>query len=258
MAALAAGNCVLFKPAPEAVLSGWELVKILWDAGIPKKVLQFIHCEDEPIGSRLIQDKRIDCVILTGATATAKLFLRLRPDLELFAETGGKNAMIVTGLSDRDLAIKDAVSSAFGHSGQKCSACSLLILEKEVYDDPHFLSQLKDAVESLNVGSCWDFSSKVTPLIHPPGEILLKGLTTLEKGESWLVKPTVDPNNPNLWSPGVKLGVNIRHGWNFFVIILMSMFPIIFPLLSPPIISVKPMEFLKINGAIGVENGEVS
>jgi RHH-type proline utilization regulon transcriptional repressor/proline dehydrogenase/delta 1-pyrroline-5-carboxylate dehydrogenase len=207
LAALAAGNCVLFKPAPEAVLSGWELVKTLWEAGIPKEVLQFINCQDEPVGSKLIADPRVDCIILTGATSTAKLFMRIRPGLDLYAETGGKNAMIVTALADRDLAIKDTVAAAFGHSGQKCSACSLLILETEVYDDPHFLEQLKDAVESIKVGACWDPSSKVTPLIREPHDALLRGLLNLENGESWLVEPKRDPKNPNQWSPGVKIGV---------------------------------------------------
>ncbi len=218
-AALAAGNCVLFKPAPEAVLSGWILVNTLWDAGIPKNVLQFINCSDEPVGSQLIKDKRINAVILTGATATAHLFMKLRPDLDLHAETGGKNALIVTAMADRDLAIKDLVQSAFGHSGQKCSAASLGILEAEVYDDPHFLQQLKDAVESLSVGSPWDPKSKVIPLIRAPHDALLKGLTTLEEGERWLVEPKQDPKNPNLWSPGVKVGVkpgSFSHLTEFF------------------------------------------
>ncbi|MGE5196389.1 MAG: bifunctional proline dehydrogenase/L-glutamate gamma-semialdehyde dehydrogenase, partial [Anaerolineae bacterium] len=207
LAALVAGNCVIFKPAPEAVLTGWVLVNILWEAGIPKQALQFLNCPDEPIGSQLIADKRLAAVILTGATSTAKLFLKLRPGLDLSAETGGKNAMIITALSDRDLAIKDLVQSAFGHSGQKCSAASLAILEAEVYDDPHFRKHLEDAVESLTVGSPWDLSSKVVPLIRAPNETLHRGLTTLEKGEEWLVKPRQDPSNPNLWSPGVKFGV---------------------------------------------------
>jgi RHH-type proline utilization regulon transcriptional repressor/proline dehydrogenase/delta 1-pyrroline-5-carboxylate dehydrogenase len=206
-AALAAGNCVLFKPAPEAVLSGWILVNALWEAGLSKNVLQFINCEDDPVGSKLIADSRINAVILTGATSTARLFMKMRPDLSLHAETGGKNAIIVTALADRDLAIKDLVQSAFGHAGQKCSAASLGILEAEVYDDPHFLEHLKDAVQSLKVGSPWEFKSKVPPLIRAPNETLLRGLTTLEAGETWLVKPTQDPSNPNLWSPGVKLGV---------------------------------------------------
>lgn len=207
LGALVIGNCVIFKPAPEAVLSGWILVNALWDAGIPKEALQFINCEDDPVGSKLIKDTRLSGVILTGATSTARLFLKMRPGLDLSAETGGKNAMIITALSDRDLAIKDLIQSAFGHSGQKCSAASLAILEAEVYDDPHFRKHLKDAVESLTVGSAWNPSSKVIPLIREAEGALLRGLTTLEPGEEWLVKPKQDPSNPNLWSPGVKWGV---------------------------------------------------
>ncbi len=70
------------------------------------------------------------------------------------AETGGKNAYVVSAMSDRDQAIADAVASAFGHAGQKCSAASLLILT-EVYDDPHFMEMLRDAVTSLPVDSAW-------------------------------------------------------------------------------------------------------
>jgi RHH-type proline utilization regulon transcriptional repressor/proline dehydrogenase/delta 1-pyrroline-5-carboxylate dehydrogenase len=207
LGALAMGNCVIFKPAPEAVLSGWVLASALWEAGIPKEVLQFINCEDDPVGSALIKDKRLNGVILTGATATARLFMKMRPSLDLSAETGGKNAMIITALSDRDLAIKDLIQSAFGHSGQKCSAASLAILEAEVYDDPHFRKQLKDAVCSLKVGPAWDLSSKIVPLIRQPEGALLRGLTTLDSGEEWLVEPRQDPKNPHLWSPGVKWGV---------------------------------------------------
>lgn len=207
IAALITGNCVLLKPAPEAVLCGWELAKLFWEAGIPKNVLQFITCVDEPIGSGLIQDPRIDTVILTGATATAKLFLKLRPSLHLCAETGGKNALIITAMADKDLAIRDLIHSAFSHNGQKCSAASLAILEKEVYEDEKFLKQLKDAASSLKVGSAWNPQNKITPLIHPPEKDLLRALTTLESGESWLLKPRPDPHNPNLWSPGIKLGV---------------------------------------------------
>lgn len=207
LAALAAGNCVIFKPAREAVLVGWQLAQIFWDAGIDKSVLQFITCEDDPVGSALIQDPRIASVILTGATSTAKHFFKLRPGLDLIAETGGKNAMIITSLADRDLAIKDLVQSAFGHAGQKCSACSLAICEAEVYDDPHFLQQLRDAAASWHVGSQWDPATRLNPLIHEPNPTLLRGLTSLEEGEEWLLEPKQSSSIPNLWGPGIKLGV---------------------------------------------------
>jgi RHH-type transcriptional regulator, proline utilization regulon repressor / proline dehydrogenase / delta 1-pyrroline-5-carboxylate dehydrogenase len=207
LASLAAGNSVIFKPAPETVLVGWILVQCLWEAGISREMLQFFPCEDEPTGSLLIKDPRAATIILTGSTATAKLFLKMRLGLDLIAETGGKNAMIITSMADRELAVKDLIHSAFGHAGQKCSACSLAICEAEVYEDPNFRETLKDAASSLIVGSQWNLATKVNPLIKAAGSRLLKGLTTLEAGEEWLLEPKQDPHNPNLWSPGIKLGV---------------------------------------------------
>ncbi|MFQ5729690.1 MAG: proline dehydrogenase family protein, partial [Waddliaceae bacterium] len=125
VSALVTGNCVIFKPARETAYVGWLLAKLCWEAGSNKEVLQFLLCKDESARTRLIQDPRVAGVVLTGATATAKRMLNLRPGLDLIAETGGKNAMILTSMSDRDLAVKDLIQSAFGHAGQKCSACSL-------------------------------------------------------------------------------------------------------------------------------------
>jgi RHH-type proline utilization regulon transcriptional repressor/proline dehydrogenase/delta 1-pyrroline-5-carboxylate dehydrogenase len=207
LAALAAGNAVVLKPAPEAVLVGWHLAGALWDGGVPREALQFLPCPDDDVGRRLVADPRVDAVILTGSVETARLFLGWRPDLALFAETSGKNAMIVTGLADRDQAIRDLVRSAFGHNGQKCSAASLAICEAEVYDDPVFRRQLRDAAASLDVGSAWDPVSRITPLTQPPGAALRRALTTLDPGEEWLLEPRQDAENPLLWSPGIKLGV---------------------------------------------------
>ena len=205
--ALLTGNCVLFKPAPETVYAGYMLANCFWDAGIPKGVLQFVPMEDDPEGSALIQNPRLTGVILTGSTQTAQKFIQMRPNLDISAETGGKNAMIITANADRDLAVKNLIDSAFGHNGQKCSATSLAICVPEVYNDPSFRRQLRDAAASLHVGSAFDLASKITPLIAAPNEKLLRGLTMLEPGEEWLLKPRQDARNPNLWSPGIKLGV---------------------------------------------------
>lgn len=204
---LLAGNSVIFKPAPEALLVGWLLAQNFWQAGISKEVLQFIACRDEPIGSMLVSDPRIDQVILTGSTATAKSFIHRRPTITLFAETGGKNSLIVTKVSDRDLAVKDAIQSAFGYSGQKCSALSLLILEEEVYNSESFRGQLYDAASSLVCSSSYNLNCQVNPLIRPPSPHLLRALRTLDPGESWLLEPRPDPTNTQLWTPGIKLGV---------------------------------------------------
>ncbi len=207
LAALAAGNAVLLKPAPEAVLVGWHLAQALWEAGIPREILQFVPLRDDEVGRGLITDPRVDGVILTGSVETARRFLDWRPELALFAETSGKNAMIVTALADRDQAIRDLVRSAFGHNGQKCSAASLAICEAEVYDDPVFRRQLRDAAASLAVGSAWDPPSRVTPLTQPPGDALRRALTTLDEGEEWLLEPRPVGGAAPLWSPGIKAGV---------------------------------------------------
>jgi RHH-type proline utilization regulon transcriptional repressor/proline dehydrogenase/delta 1-pyrroline-5-carboxylate dehydrogenase len=207
LAALAAGNAVLLKPAPEAVLVGWHLAGALWEAGIPREALQFVPCPDDEVGRGLITDARVDAVILTGSVETARRFLGWRPDLRLFAETSGKNAIIVTALADRDQAVRDLVRSAFGHNGQKCSAASLAICLAEVYDDPAFRRQLRDAAASLAVGSAWEEASRVTPLTQPPGAALQRALTTLDAGEEWLLEPRALSREAPLWSPGIKLGV---------------------------------------------------
>lgn len=206
-AALAAGNTVIFKPAMECAYVGWKLVNLFWEGGIPREVLQFILCEDETGGSQLVQDPRVASIVLTGSTETAKKMLKMRPGINLIAETGGKNPMIITSLSDRELAVKDLVHSAFSHAGQKCSACSLGIVLSEVYDDLKFREMLFDRASSLIVGSAWNLSSRVTPLIREPNEALARALTSLEEGEEWLLQPKQDPENPMLWSPGIKMGV---------------------------------------------------
>lgn len=206
-AALAAGNTVILKPASSAVLPAWELCQCFWRGGVSKKALQFMPCSGGREGAQLVQHPAVSAVILTGGTETALSMLRAKPDLPLSAETGGKNATIVTAMADRDLAIKDVLHSAFSHAGQKCSATSLLLLEAEVYDDPGFKRALVEAAECLAVGQAWDLPTKVGPLIAPPSGDLETALLTLEEGESWALMPRKLQGNECLWSPGIKWDV---------------------------------------------------
>ena len=207
LAALMAGNSVILKPSRESVLTAYVLAKQFWAAGVPRDVLQFLPIGDRAAGKALIADPRTAAVILTGSFETARNFQSWRPELPLFAETSGKNSIIVTVNADVDLAIKDLVRGAFGHSGQKCSATSLGLIEKNVYDSEKFRHQLKDAARSLIVGGSWNPSASSTPVIREPDENLKRGLTTLDQGEEWLLEPKMVDNNPCLWSPGIKLGV---------------------------------------------------
>jgi len=206
-AALAAGNTVILKPASDAVLPAWEMCQCFWRGGVSRKALQFVPCSGGREGAQLVQHPLVNAVILTGGTETALAMLRAKPDLPLSAETGGKNATIVTAMADRDLAIKNVLHSAFGHAGQKCSATSLLLLEAEIYDDPEFKRMLVEAAESLTVGSAWDVKTKIGPVIKPPSGDLQNALLTLETGESWALMPRKRDNNDCLWSPGIKWGV---------------------------------------------------
>lgn len=206
MAALMAGNCVILKPARATSQIAWLLVNQLWAAGVPRDVLHFFPCNGET-GRKMITDPRVSCVVLTGGYETAQKFQTWRPSLPLMAETSGKNSLVVTAQADRELAIKDLVRSAFGHSGQKCSAASLAILEAEVYDDPMFRRQLRDAAASLHVGPASDPRSIITPLVIEPGSDLQRALTTLEDGEEWLLEPRQYANDPWSWTPGIRLGV---------------------------------------------------
>lgn len=207
MAALAAGNTVILKPAPETPRCAEIVVECALKAGIPPDVLQFVRAPENEIGKHLICE--VDGVILTGAAETASLFMSWKPEMRLFAETSGKNSMIVMPTADIDLAVADLVHSSFGHSGQKCSACSLCIVVGDLRRDPRFLRQVKDAVESLAVGPAGHISSAVGPLIAPPNDKLSRALGKLDEGESWLVQPQcIDiEDGGTLWRPGVKLGV---------------------------------------------------
>ncbi len=203
LSALAAGNSVLLKPAPEAVATGAELVRELHEGGVPRDVVQLVRCPDDDIGRRIVTHDDVDTVVLTGAYDTACMFLDWKPQLRLIAETSGKNALVVTGGADLDLAIRDIVRSAFGHSGQKCSAASLAILEASLYDDERFLARLADAARSLRVGAAIDLHTMVGPIIAPPAGKLRRALTQLDAGERWLVEPMqLGDDARALWSPG--------------------------------------------------------
>jgi RHH-type proline utilization regulon transcriptional repressor/proline dehydrogenase/delta 1-pyrroline-5-carboxylate dehydrogenase len=207
LAALAAGSAVILKPARQARRSGAVMVEALWQAGVPRAALHFVQLADSSLGSTLVAHPAVDRVILTGGYETAELFRSFRTDLPLLAETSGKNAIIVTPSADLDLAARDVADSAFGHAGQKCSAASLVILVGSVARSKRFHSQLLDAVRSLKVGYPLDPATRMGPIIEPAKGKLLDALTTLPPGETWAIKPKKLDDSGQLWSPGIRSGV---------------------------------------------------
>ncbi|MEA1913858.1 MAG: bifunctional proline dehydrogenase/L-glutamate gamma-semialdehyde dehydrogenase, partial [Campylobacterota bacterium] len=206
-ATLAAGNTVIIKPASASALCAYEMCKCFWDAGVSKNTLQYVPCPGSLAGKHLISNKAIDFVILTGGEDTAYTMLETRPELFLTAETGGKDATIVTCMADREQAIKNVCQSAFGNSGQKCSATSLLVLEDEVYEDEDFKNALIDTANSLNIGSIWEFKNTIGILANEVAGDLEKAINSLDEGEPWALEPKYLNDNPYMLSPSIKWGV---------------------------------------------------
>jgi len=155
----------------------------------------------------MISNPDIDFTIFTGGEKTAYDIIKTRPDIKLSAETGGKDATIVTALADRDQALKNVITSAFHNSGQKCSATSLLVLEKELFEDESYKQALKEAVQSLETGSVWDFQNRIGTLSNLPQGELKKSLSYLDEGEEWLVQPSyAGEGNPYMLKPAVRWG----------------------------------------------------
>jgi RHH-type proline utilization regulon transcriptional repressor/proline dehydrogenase/delta 1-pyrroline-5-carboxylate dehydrogenase len=205
--ALVGGNTVILKPATVALPVAWEFANCFWDAGVPKDALQVVCPAQRSSLNYLTAHPSIKHVILTGGTDTAFRLLETSPRTPLSAETGGKNTIIITANADQDHAILNVAASAFGNAGQKCSACSLLLVDKKTYHNKAFKSKLKDAVTSIRTGSVWDTMNVVGPMIDNNNEKLKHAIEHLEPGESWLVAPEFVDNKKYILKPTVKWGV---------------------------------------------------
>ncbi|OFP35775.1 proline dehydrogenase family protein [Corynebacterium sp. HMSC071B10] len=207
-AALAAGSAGIIKPAPQVTACAKLIVDCIHEAfaahNIDPDTVQYLRADEADAGKRLITHADVDAVILTGASDTAQLFSSWKPQLNVMAETSGKNALIITPSADPDLAIADLYQSAFGHSGQKCSAASLVILVGAAGDSERLRNQLIDATRTLNVGPGTDITTTMNGLIEAPGDKLRRGLTQLESGERWLLEPKQLDDEGRYWSPGIR------------------------------------------------------
>ncbi len=205
VAALATGNTCILKPATVAAPVAKLFADAFFRAGVPREALQVI-ITDRPALAKLTSSPVVKHIILTGGTDTAQQIARQTPATPLSAETGGKNAIILTASGDRDHAIMNAVQSAFGNAGQKCSACSFFLVEESVYHDFVFMSKLKDAAKSFKVGGVWNAGNNCGPMITNANEKLRRAFT-LEPGEQWLVAPHFLDKQHYILAPSVKIGV---------------------------------------------------
>ncbi|MBD2186087.1 L-glutamate gamma-semialdehyde dehydrogenase [Aerosakkonema funiforme] len=171
VASLVAGNCTLLKPAEVSSVIAAKLAEILVEAGIPKGVFQFVPGKGSSVGAYMVKHPDVHMITFTGSQevgcriyADAAILQPGQKHLKrVIAEMGGKNAVIVDESADLDQAVAGVVQSAFGYSGQKCSACSRVIVLESIYDV--FVPRLVEATRSLNVGAAEDPSTKVGPVI---------------------------------------------------------------------------------------------
>lgn len=180
VAALAAGNSVVAKPAEQTGLIAHYAVTLLHRAGVPSENLQLVLGAGD-VGAALTGDERIAGVIFTGSTEVARLInqtLAKRTDHPvLIAETGGQNAMIVDSTALPEQVVADVLNSAFDSAGQRCSALRILCLQEDIAG--HFIAMIKGAMDELRVGNPLHLATDVGPVIDAEAQANL--LAHIEK-----------------------------------------------------------------------------
>ncbi len=192
-AALVTGNTVLLKPASESVMIASEFVRLAHEAGFPKGVLNFLPGPGGEIGDTLVEHPEVQIIAFTGSLEVglgiwkrAGITFPGQPALKtVICEMGGKNALIVDSDADLDEAIHAATKSAFGYSGQKCSACSRIIVLEPLYEE--FLERFVEASRSLHFGSALDPATIIGPVIGPSAKRDLEVAIQRAKKSSRLV-----------------------------------------------------------------------
>jgi acyl-CoA reductase-like NAD-dependent aldehyde dehydrogenase len=164
--ALVCGNAVVFKPATDTPLLGQRFVELLIEAGLPEGVINIVHGGGGAVGDRLVRHPDVPVITLTGSRETGVEVMRNAADhlKHIHLELGGKNAIIVLDDADLDLAVEGIIWSAFGTSGQRCTAASRVIVQEGVYDA--LASRLVRQAESLRLGAGWDDDTDVGPVIN--------------------------------------------------------------------------------------------
>ena len=192
-AALVTGNTVIMKPAEQSAVVAAKLMEIFLSIGLPDGVVNYLPGVGEEVGPEIVNSPDVDLVAFTGSRevglginrSAAETDPRQTNVRKVIAEMGGKNAIIVDDDADLDEAVLGVVQSAFGYSGQKCSACSRVIVLREVY--PAFVKRLVAATRSLNVGPAEQPGTTIGPVIDAEAVERINGYLEIGKAENRLV-----------------------------------------------------------------------
>ncbi|MHC4440905.1 MAG: aldehyde dehydrogenase family protein, partial [Planctomycetota bacterium] len=170
-AAIVTGNCVLYKPSNQTPVVGYTLLQILQEANLPPGVFNFTPGSGAVIGDFLIDHPQVSLIAFTGSMEVGLRIIQRaghtpenQPSVKkVIAEMGGKNAIIIDDDADLDEAIPNVIDSAFAYQGQKCSACSRVIVLDTIYD--RFIERLINAVRSVKIGPAEDPANFMGPVI---------------------------------------------------------------------------------------------
>jgi RHH-type proline utilization regulon transcriptional repressor/proline dehydrogenase/delta 1-pyrroline-5-carboxylate dehydrogenase len=186
-AALVAGNTVIMKPAEQSSVVGAKLMEVLQEVGVPPGVVNFLPGIGEEVGPVLVSDPRVAVIAFTGSRAVGLLINRQAAETppgqdhvkHVICEMGGKNAIIIDDDADLDEAVQGVRQSAFGYQGQKCSACSRVIVLERIYDQ--FVPRLVEATRSLKIAPAENPGSSVAAVIDE--DAYRRILDAIEKGK---------------------------------------------------------------------------
>jgi alpha-ketoglutaric semialdehyde dehydrogenase len=164
--ALVCGNTVVFKPATDTPALGERFVELLVEAGVPGGVINVVHGGGGAVGKRIVAHPDVPVITITGSRETGVQVLRDAAEnlKRVHLELGGKNAIIVMDDADLELAVEGILWSAFGTTGQRCTAASRVIVHQGVYDA--LQSKLVAAAEAMRLGPGWEEDTDVGPLIN--------------------------------------------------------------------------------------------
>jgi len=181
--ALVCGNTVVFKPATDTPALGERFVELLIEAGVPAGVVNIVHGGGAQVGDALVRHPDVPVISLTGSRETGVEVTKTGADRlkHIHLELGGKNAIIVMDDADLDLAVEGIVWSAFGTSGQRCTAASRVIAHEAVYDE--LASRVVKAAERLRLGVGWEEDTDVGPVINRAALEKIESYTAIGRDE---------------------------------------------------------------------------
>ena len=213
-AALVAGNTVIMKPAEQTSVIAAKLMEVFREVGLPSGVLSYLPGLGEEVGEYLVTHPRVNLVAFTGSLAVGLRINALaaqtvegqRGIKKVIAELGGKNAIIVDDDADLDEAVMGTAASAFSYAGQKCSACSRVVVLEQVYD--LFLRRLIEAARSLRTGPAEDPGTFVPPLIDDEARQRVRHYIAVAKDEGRIVLQMEEPAEGHFVGPVIVADVS--------------------------------------------------